>query len=122
MIASAAAAFELDSTDVCLPGSSMSHVGSFLWALSALSVGGRVVVARSTDAHEILPLLRDHQPTVMAMIPAALWALIHDHDLQPGDFSSLRVVRAGSDKVSTELLAEFAAAAGFPIVSARATG
>ncbi len=116
MIASAAAAFELSSTDVVLPGSSMSHVGSFLWALSALSVGGRVVIARSTDAHEILPLLRDHQPTVMAMVPAALWALIHDHDLQPGDFSSLRVVRSGSDKVSTELLAEFAAAAGFPIV------
>ena len=116
MIASAAAAFELNSTDVFLPASSMSHLGSFLWALSALSVGGRVVVARTTDAHEILPLLRDHQPTVMAMIPAALWALIHDHDLQPGDFSSLRVVRSGSDKVSTELLAEFATAAGFPIV------
>ncbi len=116
MIASAASAFELTSTDVFLPGSSMSHVGSFLWALSALSVGGRVVVARTTDAHEILPLLREHQPTVMAMIPAALSALIHDHDLRPGDFASLRLARAGSDKVSTELLGEFAAAAGFPIV------
>ncbi|MGI9032021.1 MAG: AMP-binding protein [Ilumatobacteraceae bacterium] len=116
MIASAAAAFELSSDDVFLPASSMSHVGSFLSALSALSVGGRVVVARTTDAHEILPLLREHQPTVMAMIPAALWALIHDHDLRPNDFSSLRLIRAGSDKVSTELLAEFAAAAGFPIV------
>jgi long-chain acyl-CoA synthetase len=50
------------------------------------------------------------------MIPAALSALIHDHDLHPGDFSSLRLCRAGSDKVSTELLTEFAAAAGFPIV------
>ncbi len=116
MIASAASALDLSSADVFLPASSMSHVGSFLWALSTLSVGGRVVVARTTDAHELLPLLRDHQPTVMAMIPAALWALIHDHDLRPGDFSSLRLTRAGSDKVSTELLAEFAAAAGFPIV------
>jgi acyl-CoA synthetase (AMP-forming)/AMP-acid ligase II len=116
MIASAAAAFSLDRSDVFLPGSSMSHVGSFLWALSALSVGGRVVVARSTDSHEILPLLREQQPTVMAMIPAALSALIRDHDLQPDDFASLRICRAGSDKVSTELLHEFAAAAGFPIV------
>ncbi len=116
MIASAAAAFELDAEDVFLPGSSMSHIGSFLWALTMLSVGGRVVVARSTDAHELLPLLRDHQPTVLAMIPAALSALIHDHDLQPGDFSSLRICRAGADKVSTELLHEFAAKAGFPIV------
>ncbi len=116
MIASAASAFELTAEDAFLPGSSMSHLGSFLWALSSLSVGGRVVLARTTDAHEILPLLRDHQPTVMAMIPAALSALIHDHDLRPGDFSSLRLARAGADKVSTELLSEFAAAAGFPIV------
>ncbi len=116
MIASAAAAFELDENDVFLPGSSMSHVGSFLWALSTLAVGGRVVVARTTDSHELLPLLREHQPSVMAMIPAALLALVRDHDLQPGDFACLRICRSGSDKVSTELLTEFAAAAGFPIV------
>ena len=69
MIASAAAAFELSAEDVFLPGSSMSHIGSFLWALSALSVGARVVVARTFDAHEMLPLLREHEPTVLAMIP-----------------------------------------------------
>ena len=101
MIASAAAAFELDASDVFLPGSSMSHVGSFLWALSTLSVGGRVVVARTFDSHELLPLLREHQPTVLAMIPAALLALVRDHDLQPEDFASLRVCRCGSDKVSS---------------------
>jgi acyl-CoA synthetase (AMP-forming)/AMP-acid ligase II len=116
MIASAAAAFELGEDDVFLPGSSMSHIGSFLWALSTLSVGGEVVVARTIDSHELLPLLRERQPTVLAMIPAALSALIHDHDLQPHDFDSLRICRAGADKVSTELLTEFAAAAGFPIV------
>jgi long-chain acyl-CoA synthetase len=116
MIASAAAAFELDAGDTFLPGSSMSHIGSFLWALSTLSVGGRVVVARTFDSHELLPLLREQRPTVLAMIPAALLALVRDHDLQPHDFDSLRVCRCGSDKVSTELLHEFAAAAGFPIV------
>jgi acyl-CoA synthetase (AMP-forming)/AMP-acid ligase II len=116
MIASAAAAFELDADDVFLPGSSMSHIGSFLWALSMLSVGGEVVVARTFDSHELLPLLRERRPTVLAMIPAALLALVRDHDLQPEDFASLRVCRCGSDKVSTELLHEFAAAAGFPIV------
>jgi len=115
MIASAGAAFGLGPDDVFLPGSSMSHIGSFLWALSTLAVGGRVVVARTFDAHEVLPLLREHQPTVLAMIPAALFALIRDHDLEPDDFSSLRICRSGSDAVSTELLTEFSAAAGFPI-------
>src|SRR5829696_6886690 len=112
MIASAAAAFELGDEDVFLPGSSMSHIGSFLWALAMFSVGGKVVVARSTDAHELLPLLREHEPTILAMIPAALSALIHDHDLRHGDFASLRMCRAGADKVSTELLHEFAAEVG----------
>jgi acyl-coenzyme A synthetase/AMP-(fatty) acid ligase len=116
MIASAADAFELGEGDVFLPGSSMSHVGGFLWALATLSVGGKVVVARATDAHEILPLLREHQPTILAMIPAALSALIHDHDVRHDDFASLRMCRAGADKVSTELLHEFATEAGFPIV------
>jgi acyl-coenzyme A synthetase/AMP-(fatty) acid ligase len=106
---------ELSAEDVFLPGSSMSHIGSFLWTLSALAVGGRVVVARTFDAHELLPLLREHRPTVLAMIPAALAALIRDHDLTHEDFSSLRICRAGADKVSTELLSEFAALAGFPI-------
>jgi acyl-CoA synthetase (AMP-forming)/AMP-acid ligase II len=115
MIASAREAYGLTADDTFLPGSSMSHIGSFLWALTMLSVGGRVVVARTFDSHEILPLLREHKPTVLAMIPAALAALIRDHDLQPGDFSSLRVCRSGSDSVSTELLTEFAAKAGFPI-------
>jgi acyl-CoA synthetase (AMP-forming)/AMP-acid ligase II len=115
MMASAGAAFGLSGEDVFLPGSSMSHVGSFLWTLSTLAAGGRVVVARSYDAHEILPLLRSQQPTVLAMIPAALAALVRDHDLSHEDFASLRICRAGADKVSTELLAEFAALAGFPI-------
>ena len=46
---------------------------------------------------------------------AALIALVRDHDLEPGDFGSLRICRSGADKVSTELLTEFAAKAGFPI-------
>ncbi len=115
MMASASAAFGLGREDVFLPGSSMSHIGSFLWTLCTLAVGGRVVVARSYDAHEILPLLRAQRPTVLAMIPAALAALVRDHDLTPEDFACLRICRAGADKVSTELLSEFAALAGFPI-------
>ena len=115
MVASAAKALDLGPSDVFLPASSMSHIGSFLWTLAALSAGAEVVVVRSTDAHEVLPLLRDRRPTVMSMIPAALSALIHDHDVEPGDFSSLRLCRSGADKVSTELLAEFAEVAGFPI-------
>ena len=92
-----------------LPGSSMSHIGSFLWALAAFSVGASVVVARTFDAGEILPLLRAHHPTVLAMIPAALTALVRDHDVTAADFASLRVCRVGADSVSSELEREFSA-------------
>src|SRR5436190_855758 len=43
MSASAIAAFELTAEDTFLPGSSMSHLGSFLWTLSSLAVGAPVV-------------------------------------------------------------------------------
>ena len=115
MASSAIAGLELTADDVFLPGSSMSHIGSFLWTFASLAAGARVVVARTFDAHEILPLLRIHRPTVLSMIPAALTALIRDHDVTKDDFASLRVCRAGADKVSLELDEEYAALVGRPI-------
>ncbi|HEX4530367.1 MAG TPA: class I adenylate-forming enzyme family protein [Acidimicrobiia bacterium] len=115
MCASAADAFELTAADTFLPGSSMSHIGSFLWALASFSVGARVVVARTFDAGEILPLLREHRPTVLAMIPAALTALVRDPAVTAADFASLRLCRAGADSVSLELEREFSHLVGFLI-------
>lgn len=115
MCASAADAFGLSDEDVFLPGSSISHIGSFLWTFASLLVGARAIVVRSFDAHGILPLLREHRPTAMAMIPAALAALVRDHDVTSEDLASLRVCRSGSDKVALELHDEFARLAGFPI-------
>ena len=94
----------------------MSHLGSFLWTRCR-----RCRSARGSswpapiDAHEVLPLLRAHRPTVLAMIPAALTALVRDHDVTPEDFASLRVCRAGADKVPLRLETEFSALAGIPI-------
>lgn len=114
-IAIAGAAFELTEDDVFLPASSMSHIGSFLWTLATLSAGARAVVARTVDSHEVFTLLRRERPTVLAMIPAALTALIRDHEATPEDFKSLRLCRAGADKVSAELESEFSHLVGFPI-------
>jgi long-chain acyl-CoA synthetase len=115
MIASAAAAFELTPADTFLPGSSMSHVGSFLWTCAALWTGARVAVARGYDADELLPLLRAQRPSVMAMLPAALGSLLRDQRARRDDFASLRVCRAGADRVSLQLEDDFVRKAGFPI-------
>jgi long-chain acyl-CoA synthetase len=115
MLAGAASAFELTAEDIVLPGSSMSHVGSFVWALAGLSDGARVVVARTFDGDEILPLLRAERPTVMCMIPAALLKLVREHGATSEDFASLRLCRCGSDKVPAELEAEFERLTGHKI-------
>ena len=114
-VAGAAAALEMTSEDRVLPGSSMSHIGSFMWSLAALSVGAQVVLSHTFDAGGILPLLRGYSPTVIAMIPAALTALVRDHDVTAADFASLRLCRSGADHVPSALHSEFTALTGLHV-------
>ena len=48
----------MDADDVMLPGGSASHVGGHHLSLMTLAAAGRVVMARTFDGDEILPLLR----------------------------------------------------------------
>src|SRR5262245_47842158 len=106
---------ETTADDIVLPGCSASHVGAFLLSFASLSAGARVLVARTFDGGELLPLLREHRPTVLVMLPAALIALVRDHAASRHDFASIRLCVSGGDKVSAELEPEFTALAGFPI-------
>ncbi len=115
MLASAAGAFEMTADDIVLPGSSISHLGGFMFSLAALAVGARAVVARSVLADEILPLLREDRPTVLCMLPSALFALVRDGATSREDFASIRLCRAGADKVPAELEREFTELTGHVI-------
>ena len=115
MFASTAAAFGFTPEDVVLPGSSISHLGGFIFSCSALAVGARVVVARTFDSDEMLPLLREDRPTVLCMLPTALLHLVRDHGATREDFKSLRICRSGSDKVPAELEREFTELTGLVI-------
>jgi acyl-coenzyme A synthetase/AMP-(fatty) acid ligase len=115
MLAIAAAGLELDSDDRLLAGSSLSHVGAFYVSFAALSVGATTVIARSFDGDELLPLLREGKPTVLSMLPSALFALTRDHGAQGEDFASLRLCRAAGDCVSAELEREFTELTGLVI-------
>ena len=90
--------------DVFLPGSSMSHIGSFLWTLRVALASARVSSSRapSTPVRSCRSSARTARPS-LAMIPAALTALVRDHDVTADDFASLRFCRSGADKVSREL-------------------
>lgn len=115
MIASCAAGFEMTKEDRLLPGSSLSHIGGILFSFSLLSLGGQAIVARSYGPDEIVPLLREQKPTILCMLPCALFNLIREGHATHDDFSSLRLVRSGSDKVPMELESEFLALTGIPI-------
>src|SRR2546421_1068136 len=115
MFATGAAGLELGPEDRLLAGSSLSHLGAFYLSFAALSVGAGVIVARTFDADELLPLLREDRPTVLSMLPSALFALTRDHGARHDDFASLRLCRAAGDTVSAELEREFTALSGFVI-------
>jgi long-chain acyl-CoA synthetase len=115
ILASKGAGLECRPQDVVMPCSSLSHEGGFGFALAALAAGSRLVVPRSLDAEEVLPLLRAHRPTVLWMLPAALIALVREGHASRSDFASLRLSVSGGDKVSPELEREFTELAGFPI-------
>jgi acyl-coenzyme A synthetase/AMP-(fatty) acid ligase len=115
VIASLIKSHEVTAADTVLPGSSISHVGGVMYSLMTLAAGGRVITARTFDADEILPLLREHRPTVMIMLTTALITMVRDHGAKSEDFSSVRLCISGGDKVSAELQKEFTDLAGFPI-------
>jgi long-chain acyl-CoA synthetase len=105
-------AFEVTPNDIVLPGSSLSHIGGFVFTFMALAGGARAVVAANFEPDEVLPLLRQERPTVLCMLPAALFHLLRDGHAVAEDFSSLRLLRSGADKVPAELEHEFTTLTG----------
>src|SRR5438552_12830607 len=104
-----------NSVDLLLAGPSLSHIGAFYVWCAALGASSSVIVPRTFDADELLPLLREDRPTVLSMLPSALFALTRDHGARRDDFASLRLCRAAGDTVSAELEREFTALSGFVI-------
>jgi len=107
--------FGFTPSDTFLTGSSLSHGGGFKMSLAALAAGARVDVAEGRIGDQILPLLRETRPTLIAMLPSALFALVRDHGASRADFSSVRACESGGDKVSSELEREFTKLTGLEI-------
>ena len=115
MLACYRAVFDFSAGDIFLSGSSLSHGGGFKMSLAALASGARVDVAEGRIGDQILPLLRETRPTLIAMLPSALFALVRDHGAGRADFNSVRACLCGGDKVSGELEREFTELTGLEI-------
>jgi long-chain acyl-CoA synthetase len=115
MFANAVAGLEITSSDRMLAASSLSHVGAFYLTFAALSIGAPIVIPHTLDGDELLPVLRHEKPTVLSMLPSALFALVRDHDATRETFASLRLCRSAGDTVAAELEKEFTALTGLII-------
>jgi long-chain acyl-CoA synthetase len=115
MVASAIAGLALAPTDIFLPATSASHIAASSLSFAGLAAGACVAIARSFGGGELLPLLRGTRPSLLCMLPAALFALVRDHGAAREDFQSLRRCVSGGDKISAELEHEFKEVTGFAI-------
>jgi acyl-coenzyme A synthetase/AMP-(fatty) acid ligase len=98
-----------------MTASSLSHEGGYRFAFAMLSAGATVAIARHFDPDEYLPLMRQVRPTVMWILPAALFRLVEDQGASREDFAPLRYCASGADKLPAELEREFEKKAGFRI-------
>ncbi|MEM1361365.1 MAG: class I adenylate-forming enzyme family protein [Pseudomonadota bacterium] len=113
--ASFSQALKLTESDIVFPGGSISHVGSLSTAFAALSAQAPIVLDRGFDADAVLPVLRQHRPTVIVALPAALIAFLHDHKATREDFSSVRLLISGGDKFPLDIAQQFAEFSGTDI-------
>ncbi len=114
-LASIVKGYALSETDVVLPAVSLSHGGGIHITFATLAAGGKVLIPRTTDADELLPLMREHPPTIMGILPAPLFRVVQHEDARSSDFASLRCLLSGGDQVPAELEREFEQLAQFDI-------
>lgn len=107
--------FGCGPSDRFLIGSSVAHIAGLVGGLSALHLGSQVIVARGTDSAELGLLLHGHRPTVIKLLPSALFALVRDPAVPADAFASLRACIASGDHIPHELHEEFRARSGLPI-------
>ena len=64
--------------------------------------GGRIVLANSPRAGDILPLIERQRITHLELVPAILVRLIHDETIGDYDLSSVRIVNTGGQRLQPE--------------------
>ena len=106
---------DLSPQDRLMPASSFSHIGGSAFGLATVASGGQLLMPRSGDAADVHPLMKEHHPSVMWMLPSALINLIRDHDAERDEFRDVRLCLSGGDKVSAKLEEEFVECTGIEI-------
>lgn len=112
IVSSLGAAYRITEKDTILPVSSLSHMLAQIMSYAALAAGGSAVVAEDISVGAVMPLMRHHQPTVIAMMPYALTEVVYASEESDAAFRNLRMCDCGGDKVATDLQKKFQEVSG----------
>lgn len=115
IVASGGLTFQISPDDRYMAGSSCSHIGGFVNVLLSWWQGAIALVPRVGNPHRQLEMMRTWKPTLVTMLPAALFELERSAECVAEDFASLRLVGSGGDKVPEQLENEFTQKTGLPI-------
>ena len=96
----------VDDRTVSLVAMPLFHISGSLWALFAMSRGGRSVIVRDMDPVELLRLVAAERVTETLFVPAVLMMLLATPQIAATDLSSLRNILYGASPISEEVLAE----------------
>ena len=112
IVSSLSAAYQITEKDTVLPVSSLSHMLAQIMSYAALAAGGSAVVAKDLSVDIVMPLMRHHQPTVIAMMPYTLTEVVYAADDSDAAFQNLRMCDCGGDKVGADLQKKFQEVSG----------
>lgn len=115
VISSVAKGYAISPADRFMSGSSCSHIGGFMTTLATWVEGAMALSPRVGKPLVQLEMMRKWRPTMVVMLPAALFELERTAQATAEDFASLRFVGSGGDKVPEQLEREFTALTGLPI-------
>jgi fatty-acyl-CoA synthase len=101
-------AHDLVSSDRVLTFLPMFHVGGLnIQTVPALHAGATVVLQRRFEPAAAFDAIEAERPTLTLMVPAVMQALIGHPRFAGADFSSLRMINAGSSTIPAALIHAF---------------
>ncbi|CAN5435363.1 fatty acid--CoA ligase [soil metagenome] len=98
--------------DVALIAMPVFHISGSGWGLWSLQHGGKGVIVREFDPHQVLRLLTEHRITKIMMVPTAMRIVCDHPDAATADFSFLKYICYGGSAIPLDLLRQAMAVFG----------
>ncbi|MGV3769671.1 MAG: AMP-binding protein, partial [Sphingobium phenoxybenzoativorans] len=100
------------ASDVALIAMPVFHISGSGWGMWSLQHGGKGVVVREFDPHQVLDLLVKYRITKIMMVPTAMRIVCDHPDAAGTDFSFLKYICYGGSAIPLDLMRQAIAVFG----------